>query len=248
VTAASARLRAVIFDWGETLVALPGLLTDREGHFACVRAAFEDVAENDAAPEIGRAALTWSSFRPSYESAAVDLVGETRRTLREHGFAERFALAFARAGCPLSDEGAASVTKRFTDLVVERSVAMPGAVEIVARLAPRYKLGVVSNYSSAAAVRDSLARLGLLPHLTAVVVSHDVGWVKPHRALFDRALAQLGVGPDEAVYIGDNYDHDVVGARAAGVRPIWFAPEGGGRDDVHVLRSLADLEDALDNG
>jgi putative hydrolase of the HAD superfamily len=247
VTAASARPRAVIFDWGETLVALPGLLTDPAAHFACVRAALEESLAAGVVPAES-ATLTWASFRPSYESAAAELVGRTRCTLREHGFAERFALAFARAGCPLSMEAAAAVAKRFTDLVVARSTAMPDAVEIIARLAPRYRLGVISNYSSAAVVRDTLARLGIARHLGAIAVSDEVGWIKPHRAMFDLALAQLGVTPDEAVYVGDNYDHDVVGARAVGVRPIWFTQDGAGRDDVRVLRRLSDLDEALEHG
>ena len=63
-----------------------------------------------------------------------------------------------------------------------------------------------------------------------IAVSAEIGWRKPHVAIFERALEALGVGPTEAVMVGDRLREDVGGARALGLRTIqaqWFAADGG---------------------
>lgn len=65
---------------------------------------------------------------------------------------------------------------------------------------------------------------------------------KPQRALFDMALARLGVPAAAAAMVGDSVESDIRGGRAAGMRTVLYAPEGGeaGEADV-VVRSFAGL-------
>jgi putative hydrolase of the HAD superfamily len=62
--------------------------------------------------------------------------------------------------------------------------------------------------------------LGLTPYLDFVVTSKEVGSDKPEPPIFLAALKRAGVGASEAVYIGDQYETDVVGARGVGIKPI----------------------------
>jgi putative hydrolase of the HAD superfamily len=99
-------------------------------------------------------------------------------------------------------------------------------------------VGAVSNTD-----RDLPAFLApfALP-LAVVVSSRDHGRVKPCPTIFAAALTRVGVSPAEAVMVGDSLLHDVVGARAAGLRPILVD-----RADVHAgapverVRSLLEL-------
>jgi FMN phosphatase YigB (HAD superfamily) len=63
-------------------------------------------------------------------------------------------------------------------------------------------------------------RAGLADAIDGVVTSHDVGWRKPHRAMFDRALELAAAAPNEAFMVGDNPVADVRGAQAVGIRAI----------------------------
>ena len=63
-------------------------------------------------------------------------------------------------------------------------------------------------------------RAGLADAIHGIATSHDVGWRKPHRAMFDRALELAAVRPHEAFMLGDNPIADVRGAQAAGLRAI----------------------------
>jgi beta-phosphoglucomutase-like phosphatase (HAD superfamily) len=91
----------------------------------------------------------------------------------------------------------------------------PKAPILLERLRQRgIKTAIVSNTpwgSPASAWRRELARHGLLDRVDAVVFCMDVGWRKPHRAPFDRALALLATSPADAVFVGDDPDGTSLG-------------------------------------
>ena len=107
------------------------------------------------------------------------------------------------------------------------------------------KLAVVSNANgTVAALFD---RLELSPFFDHVLDSAVVGIEKPDPRFFRLALERLGAVPAESVHVGDFYSVDVVGARAAGVRPVLVDEAGLYPDaDCPRVRSLAELADHLD--
>ena len=87
----------------------------------------------------------------------------------------------------------------------------------------------------------------------AVVVSADVGWRKPKPAIFEAAFRRLGIGPADALFVGDRADIDVVGAKAVGMAVAWLNPSGeaappGLPEPEYELKSLAELERILAPG
>jgi len=107
------------------------------------------------------------------------------------------------------------------------------------------RLAVVSNANGT--VSALFDRLELTDFFGAVLDSAVEGVEKPDPRLFLLALQRLGVAPDDAVHVGDFYSVDVVGARAAGIRPILLDEAGLYADaDCPRVRSLAELADHLD--
>lgn len=99
----------------------------------------------------------------------------------------------------------------------------PGAVETLARLGGRYTLGVATN--RARTTRQALAHFDLLRHFASVVTPIEAGKSKPDPAMMHFVLAELGLGPEQAVYVGDSgIDQEM--ADAAGVRLIAFQADG----------------------
>ncbi|HEU4699919.1 MAG TPA: HAD-IA family hydrolase [Gemmatimonadales bacterium] len=121
----------------------------------------------------------------------------------------------------------------------------PGTAPALARLRDAgLRLGVVSN--SDGRVDSALVAAGLRDHFEVVVDSALVGIEKPDPRIFAAALARLDVGPADALYVGDVYEVDVVGARAAGMPVALVDPLGhhAGRD-VPTVPSVAALVDRL---
>jgi HAD superfamily hydrolase (TIGR01509 family) len=106
------------------------------------------------------------------------------------------------------------------------------------------RLGVVSN--SDGRVAEALRAAGLEQYFDVIIDSMHAGVEKPDPAIFRPALEALDVRPEETVYVGDLYDVDVAGARAAGMAAVLFAPaEPTGRPGCVTVGSLGALADAL---
>jgi putative hydrolase of the HAD superfamily len=79
-------------------------------------------------------------------------------------------------------------------------------------------LGLISNVEQD--INDTLTRLELPSWLEIIVTSQDAGANKPQPEIFLEALKRAGVQPPEALYIGDQYQVDVIGANGAGMKGI----------------------------
>jgi putative hydrolase of the HAD superfamily len=84
-----------------------------------------------------------------------------------------------------------------------------------------YRLGVISNGRSEEQ-RSKLKVLGIEHRFRHVAVSEETGAAKPDPKIFLGACAAMGVTPESAVYVGDNYDTDYLAARAAGMSAVWL--------------------------
>jgi putative hydrolase of the HAD superfamily len=106
------------------------------------------------------------------------------------------------------------------------------------------RLGIVSN--SDGRVEQALAEAGLREYFDVVIDSSLAGIEKPDPAIFRAALDALGVDPDEALYVGDLYEVDVVGARAAGIEAVLLSARSSPPDrQCRTAASIAELVDAL---
>jgi putative hydrolase of the HAD superfamily len=97
----------------------------------------------------------------------------------------------------------------------------PGAKKLLELVRQSCKTGLVSNFTYAPVVRESMRKLGIECCFDAVVVSQECGWRKPHQKIFQDALQLLGVKAEEAIFIGDNPTEDIGGAASAGLRTVF---------------------------
>ncbi|MGO8670947.1 MAG: HAD family hydrolase [Capsulimonadaceae bacterium] len=105
-------------------------------------------------------------------------------------------------------------------------VLFAGALDLIDRLKARgLRIGVVSDWD--AGLPELLAGLGVAERLDAMAVSALVGCRKPDPRLFEHARLAAGVDACAVLHVGDYYELDVVGARAAGMQALLF--DGHGR-------------------
>jgi putative hydrolase of the HAD superfamily len=107
-----------------------------------------------------------------------------------------------------------------------RMAPEPGVGAVLEALARRgLALGAVSNSMFAGPVLTwELARHGLARPLRFVMSSADYGLKKPHRSIFETALARLGLPAEAVWHVGDSFTNDVVGSADAGLRAVWYNP------------------------
>jgi FMN phosphatase YigB (HAD superfamily) len=99
-----------------------------------------------------------------------------------------------------------------------------GALEVFNAIADRVPVGVITN-GFLNVQRRKLERFEEVSRrLSAVIISEEVGYMKPHRQLFEIAQSRAGVPGKHILYVGDSLHSDVDGALAAGWHMAWFAP------------------------
>lgn len=259
-------LVAITFDFGNTLVPV-----DRRALDAVVGVLADTAAARLGVPRDG--------FLAAWREERARQFREEVPHLRETDLAQRLRRVLARLRGmsppapeePWDDTAAATFsTAAEVDLgidVYSRAFVAgvppePGVRALLARLAPRYRLGILSNWPLAATIERYADAAGWSSHLTAIVVSERVGTIKPHPAIFRAAEAALAapgappLAPAGILHVGDDWAADVVGAVRAGWRVAHLRtrpadsplpssePDDGLVPDL-ALDGLADLERAL---
>ena len=208
-------LRAVLFDWGDTLFRFA---YDEELLEAGWEAGLATL-DHDGLPGPDETA---ARFREQYlpllfVPGSVDEVeypGMIRELLEGFGVdvddeaLDRFLAAEHAAWEPARQMGAQ--THALLDSLRDRGLAT----------------GLVSNaFDPGWLLHGDLAGMGLAERLDAAVFSSEIGKRKPHPAIFEAVLSRLSVAPEEALFVGDRRYEDVRGAKELGmttVLALWF--------------------------
>jgi HAD superfamily hydrolase (TIGR01549 family) len=104
----------------------------------------------------------------------------------------------------------------------DSTVCPPERIQVLEALKSRYALGLLSNFDSAATGLKILATHGLQAYFSPIHISEAIGYRKPRREAFLHTVEAMGVSPREALFIGDTFALDVVGAKSVGMDAAWF--------------------------
>jgi putative hydrolase of the HAD superfamily len=148
---------------------------------------------------------------------------------------ERFVRTLARIAA-VSPDQAEKLAEELTRIHMGQVRAVTAAprerVEAIRRLAPHYRLGLLSNFDDAQCGREVLADTGVAELFEAVIISAEVRLRKPDPRIFRRMLGMLELAPHEVLYVGDTPRDDVWGAYQVGIPTVWISkgaaalPEG----------------------
>lgn len=140
---------------------------------------------------------------------------------------------------------AENFSKDFFSVIPTRKKLMPYAIEILEYLVPKYNLYILSN--GFRELQDRKMRSsGIDGYFKKVILSEDLGIMKPYPAIFNFALSATQSELNESIMIGDSWEADIIGANGIGMDCIYydFKKEGAkGTCARHVVTDLAELED-----
>lgn len=257
------RLRpaAITFDFGNTLVPVG-------------RDALERVVERTATAVVARSGpFERDAFLAAWHEERRRQFAEEVPLGREVDVEQRVVRVLARMrgtvppgpGRRWDDEAAATLSEpgeraaaidAYSAAFVAEVIPPRDVGPILAELAGRFPLAVLSNWPLAATIDRFIEAAGWAGYFRAIVVSQRVGSIKPSPAIFAVAADALGTAGERILHVGDDWTADVVGAKRAG----WLAaylrdrqgdsplPSSDPDDSVQpdlVIDHLADLLDAL---
>ena len=161
----------------------------------------------------------------------------------DHGFWHLF-YTHLLADLGIHDESLRDELTNNTRISANWCICPDGTRDILHRMGSQYKIGVISNADGK--IADVLTSTGICDCFRTVTDSGLVGYEKPHPAIFEAALRDLGAQPHESLYVGDGYSIDYLGATNAGMQAILLDVSGAYRDTEHArVESLQQLEEKL---
>ncbi|MFQ6075141.1 MAG: HAD family hydrolase [Candidatus Bathyarchaeia archaeon] len=192
-------------------------------------------------------------FTPVYREAALHYRQVRHSTHREVNNCVWVATALQRLGYevePTSQPIAEAVDAYFSPWVL---TVYEDVWPVIPTLRRRFRIGVISNFTDTGFLRGSLRRLGLGKLFDCVLVSDEVGHRKPHPIIFNRFLRALKVKAEEALFVGDDLELDILGAKGVGMKTAWIARSGDqtppgephAAQPDFIIRSLRDLNHIL---
>lgn len=224
---------AVVFDWYATLAApnpddfwvrLPELITEAGGRpdTGALRAWEQDHPADHRERSASEAAYrAWQRHRLDDVFARSGLDLPTRTRLLDHIDEVRYSRIFT----VFPDVPAAIADLKRQGIIV----------------------GICSNWDWD--LDRHLAHNGIADLLDFVVCSAQVGYRKPHPAIFDLVLDRAGAAAHETLFVGDNWHDDVVGAGAAGITPVHIVRSGACAVDDHAdVACTSELVDLARHG
>ena len=215
----SRRFEAVLFDWDDTLCY-------GEPHY---------LVHTQTVAQRLQVEVTQQDVHQAYLHAARDGM------LEPEEFYARLAHALG-----VADE----YHEPFREGVIDRDAVrriFDDVLQVIDGLSKRdLKIGLLSNNVHVALRAEAL---NIQHHFDVIVSPHTYGVHKPDPRIFIETLAFMDVEPERAIYVGDSYNDDVVGARAAGMTPVLidrYELMVDGHDAEHYIVTLAALDEVLE--
>jgi putative hydrolase of the HAD superfamily len=235
------RLRAVTFDFWSTLI---------DANITPERTA-ERVSLLHAVIVGAGHAVTPEELKEAFDFTLERVSSLATQSLEDVGPPGRWAELAHALGIPDGLIPYAVVEKAYEDITLAPPPeTMPHVREALEALKQAgYKMAVICNtgMTGGRVLRQVLGHHGLLDYFDVTVFSNEFGWQKPHPAIFEHTLEELGgIASGEALHVGDMEELDVEGARRAGLFSARYLPAGDVATDADfVVRDWREFADQI---
>jgi putative hydrolase of the HAD superfamily len=225
-------IKAILFDFGQTLV---------DSSLGFRRA--EEQAQGIIYQHLEL--TSWSEFKAYYRSA--------RKDYQDNSNFSRFALwkaVFYHYQREVDQEALLQMESDYWRTVDKYTQPFPETGYVLEELTKSYTLGLITNTQGQPNSNEH--RLSQYPDIEKffreIIIAGSNGIPpKPHQKPFQLCLSRLGVLPSEAIFVGDDWHKDIIGAKETGLKPIWLKHSTVDRiwpeveADIPVIFSLEEL-------
>ena len=155
----------------------------------------------------------------------------------------RFEILLEAIGVDIS---AVKLSDAYVECLAARAELIEDANEVLQALHGKYRIAILTN-GLQAVQRGRLARSVIRDHIADIIISEEIGFVKPAREFFDIALARIG-NPSirEVLMIGDSWTSDIQGAVQSGIDACWYNPNKKPRPtSLEITREITSLRELV---
>jgi putative hydrolase of the HAD superfamily len=205
------QVRAIGFDLFNTLITVEPQ-TLQEAH----RRLFNSLIESGYQ-------LDENAFGKAHRQAALEHLARCRKDGRETHNRFWISAALADQGYEVTPEHLSIrvAVEAYFSAFLDYCHLIPGTGSMLETVKKRYRLGLLTNFTHGPAARNILDHLGITPFFGTILISGELGYRKPHPSVFLKLVEHLGFEAGQILYVGDDPEPDIEGARTAGLQPVW---------------------------
>jgi putative hydrolase of the HAD superfamily len=211
-------LKAVLFDLDDTLLDWRGFSEDWPVYERIfLRRAFDYICREKHQLD------DFDAFAIEFRSRTMEAWNAGRSSLIAPHLGNILVASAEAVGVPVGLVEAKDLLNAYEWTAVPGTIPFPDVIDALVLLREKgIKIAIVTNAYQPMWLRDlEIQAHGLLDHFPDCRISAaDVGYLKPHPAIFQAALDKLGITPHEAVFVGDNPIADIAGAQGAGLKAV----------------------------
>lgn len=195
--------------------------------------------------EYDRYFRSFQHFYELYERRNVELWAEYAdgKVTKDELNRQRFLYPLEAVG-----EGDAALAKAFSEdffaVIPTKSKLMPHVREVLEYLAPKYNLYILSNGFQELQCHK-MRSAGIDRYFKKVVLSDDIGVLKPWPEIFHFAMSATQSELRESLMIGDSWDNDITGARGVGMNQVYYNVTGRAEFPFKPTYQITDLKELL---
>lgn len=192
--------------------------------------------------------MEFADFYGPFVESHRELLELKQKDLREYPNRKRFEIFMEKTGLKGDDGLLEKFVRSHMESLSGAMVYSEHHTEILLYLKEKgYRLSVVSNFDHAPTARELLGKFGIADFFEHIVVSDEVGWRKPHRKIFEFALAELGESPSDVIFIGDNPEADIMGPSDCGIDSVWVKrrEQPTFAEPKFIIKDLEDLKEII---
>jgi putative hydrolase of the HAD superfamily len=169
-------------------------------------------------------ALDNERFRKAHKDAAIEHLEGCRKDGRETHNRFWISRALEAFGYDVSPEDPriAEAVESYFSAFYDYCRIIPGTRQMLGGMKDFFRLGMLTNFTHGPAARKIITQLGLASFFDVILISGELGFRKPSPVVFQKLVEGLEVEKHQMIYIGDDPEPDIVGARNAGIQPVWF--------------------------
>ncbi len=204
-------IKAIIFDFGQTLV-------DSANGFRQAEKTAKEKIFSSLFPQAGDD--QWQIFLTEYR--------QIRKRFHAESNFSRYAIWQAVYDRFNSKADSKKLTQRETEYwecVKSRTTPFPETISVLEKLAKRFQLGVITNTQGQKTSRTH--RIALFPEIEkffeVILIAGESGLpAKPDPKPFLLCLEKMNIKASQAIYVGDDFQKDVLGAGSVGMNSVWL--------------------------
>ncbi|WP_298473352.1 YjjG family noncanonical pyrimidine nucleotidase [uncultured Maribacter sp.] len=158
---------------------------------------------------------------------------------------QRLKTVFESLNYPVSDKIIGVLSEEYIEYLSTYNHLFPYTVEILEYLKPNYNLHIITN-GFQEVQRKKLKNANIFDFFKVVIDSEQAGVKKPNPIIFNKALNEANVRPEQSLMIGDSLEADILGAKAVGFNVLHFNAHG---EDLHdhctMIKDLSEIKSYL---